>query len=111
MDETGSAEQDAREALRALRRQPQSDERAPVLAYQRDVGEIERFHPMPDPRDLSRVAVVAALARLVRLADVHADVGPREQGADPAAPGVEDRHVGAAARPEPLASVTFLALF
>src|SRR5207344_194532 len=57
-------EHDAREALRALRRKAQADQRPPVLADQCDVLEIECLHPMANPRDLPRVAVVAALIRL-----------------------------------------------
>ena len=54
--QTAIADDDARKALGTFRCEPQADERSPVLANERDVGKVERLHPVPDPGDLASIA-------------------------------------------------------
>jgi hypothetical protein len=92
-------QQNAREALGHLGGQAQADQRAPVLAHERDLAQVQRLNPVPDPRHLAGIAIVAALAQLVGLAE--ADQVGREH-AQPRGRNRQD-HVPVQVRPGRLA--------
>ena len=102
---------DAGEPVGLLPRDPQPDERAPVLAEQRDVRQADEVHPAGHPVDVSLVGVVGDGGGLVGLAEPdqvgreHPVAGVderRDHRAVEVAPGrlaVQQHHHGAVARP------------
>jgi hypothetical protein len=57
---------DAREQVRVLGGQPQSDESSPVVPDQRDLARVQGGDQLAHPCDVALVGVVATVERLVR---------------------------------------------
>jgi hypothetical protein len=84
----GVGRHDAGEALGVLADQAQADQPAPVLAHQRDVGQVEPVEEqLAHPLDVAGEGVVGALGRLVRSAEAD-QVGRHDLQPGPVSTGI-----------------------